>query len=138
MIRAADTRRYREQDVDTLQALACLRAMGVGIEEMRIYQANRELGHARAGERRDLLLRHAERVEAEIETLPRASRLPTGESDALGHPRPCGCRRGSRGEFAGTGRSCADWRRGYSGERQGAGDRRVRLSRYTADRDAPA
>lgn len=62
-------RRYREEDVDTLQALACLRAMGIGLEEMRIYHANRKLGHARAGEQRDLLLRHAERVEAEIETL---------------------------------------------------------------------
>jgi DNA-binding transcriptional MerR regulator len=62
-------RRYSEEEVDALQALACLRAMGVGIEEMRTYQANRALGHARAGEQRDLLLRHAERVEAEIETL---------------------------------------------------------------------
>ena len=62
-------RRYREEQVDALQALACLRAMGVGIEEMRTYQANRELGHAKAGDQRDLLLRHAERVEAEIETL---------------------------------------------------------------------
>ncbi len=62
-------RRYREQDLDTLQALACLRAMGVGIEDMRRYQANRELGHAAAGEQRDLLLRHAARVEEEIETL---------------------------------------------------------------------
>ena len=62
-------RRYREQDIDTLQALACLRAMGVGIEDMRTYQANRALGHTRAGEQRDLLLRHAERIEAEIETL---------------------------------------------------------------------
>src|SRR5277367_1002834 len=62
-------RRYREADLDTLQVLACLRAMGVGIEEMRTYQANRELGHAKAGEQRDLLLVHAERVEAEIETL---------------------------------------------------------------------
>ncbi len=61
--------RFREEDVDTLQALACLRATGVGIEEMRTYQANRELGHAKAGEQRDLLLRHAERVEVEIETL---------------------------------------------------------------------
>jgi MerR family transcriptional regulator, copper efflux regulator len=34
-------RRYREEDLDTLQVLACLRAMGVGIEEMRTYQANR-------------------------------------------------------------------------------------------------
>jgi MerR family copper efflux transcriptional regulator len=62
-------RRYRERDLDTLQALACLRAMGVGIEDMRTYQANRELGHVAAGEQRDLLLRHAERVEAQIATL---------------------------------------------------------------------
>jgi DNA-binding transcriptional MerR regulator len=62
-------RRYREEEVDTLQALACLRAMGVGIEEMRTYQANREIGNAKAGEQRDLLLGHVERVEAEIETL---------------------------------------------------------------------
>ncbi|MDQ2896054.1 MAG: MerR family transcriptional regulator [Actinomycetota bacterium] len=62
-------RRYREEDLDTLQALACLRTMGVGIDDMRTYQANRELGRAAAGEQRDLLLRHAERVEAEIGTL---------------------------------------------------------------------
>ena len=62
-------RRYRDEDLDTLQALACLRAMGVGIEDMRTYQANRALGHAAAAEQRDLLVRHAERVEAEIVTL---------------------------------------------------------------------
>ncbi len=62
-------RRYREEDLDTLQALACLRAMGVGIEDMRTYQANRALGHEAAGEQRDLLLRHAERVEVQIATL---------------------------------------------------------------------
>ena len=62
-------RRYRDADVDTLQALACLRAMGVGIEDMRTYQANRELGNAAAGEQRDLLSRHAVRIEAEIATL---------------------------------------------------------------------
>jgi DNA-binding transcriptional MerR regulator len=62
-------RRYREEEVDTLQALACLRSMGVGIDEMRAYQANREFGHAKADEQRDLLLRHAERVEGEIDTL---------------------------------------------------------------------
>ena len=59
-------RRYGEQEVDTLQVLACLRATGIGIAEMRTYQANRELGHVKAGEQRDLLLRHAERIEAEI------------------------------------------------------------------------
>jgi MerR family transcriptional regulator, copper efflux regulator len=62
-------RRYREEDLDTLQALACLRAMGVGIEDMRTYQTNRERGHAAAAEQRDLLLRHAGRIEAEIATL---------------------------------------------------------------------
>jgi MerR family copper efflux transcriptional regulator len=46
-------RRYREEDLDTLQALACLRTMGVGIEDMRTYQANR----------------HTERIEAQIATL---------------------------------------------------------------------
>ena len=62
-------RRYRESDLDALQALACLRAMGVGIDDMRSYQANRALGHAAAGDQRDILLRHAERVELEIATL---------------------------------------------------------------------
>ncbi len=62
-------RRYGESDVDALAMLACLRAMGVGIEDMRTYQANRGKGHAAAGEQRDILLRHAARVETEIETL---------------------------------------------------------------------
>jgi MerR family copper efflux transcriptional regulator len=43
--------------------------MGVGIEDMRTYTANRVRGHEAAGEQRDLLLRHAGRIEAEIETL---------------------------------------------------------------------
>jgi MerR family copper efflux transcriptional regulator len=62
-------RRYREGDLDTLQALACLRAMGMSIDDMRTYQANRTRGHEAAGEQRDLLLRHAERIEAQIATL---------------------------------------------------------------------
>jgi DNA-binding transcriptional MerR regulator len=62
-------RRYRDEDLDILQALACLRAMGVGIQDMRTYQANRQRGHAAAAEQRDLLLGHADRVEAEISTL---------------------------------------------------------------------
>jgi DNA-binding transcriptional MerR regulator len=62
-------RRYREEDVDTLQALACLRAMGVSIDDMRVYQANRARGQEAAGEQRDLLLRHAGRIEVQIATL---------------------------------------------------------------------
>ena len=62
-------RRYGDEDLDKLQALACLRSMGVGIEDMRTYQANRELGRAAAAEQRDLLLRHAVRIEDQIATL---------------------------------------------------------------------
>src|SRR5579859_3685107 len=62
-------RRYGSDDLDTLQVLACLRAMGMGIEDMRTYQANRARGRAAAAEQRDLLLRHAERIEAQIATL---------------------------------------------------------------------
>jgi DNA-binding transcriptional MerR regulator len=37
-------RRYGDKDVDVLQLLACLRALGMGIEDMRTYQANRGRG----------------------------------------------------------------------------------------------
>src|ERR1700710_764944 len=62
-------RRYSEGELDALQALACLRAMGVGIQDMRTYQSNRALGVVAAGEQRDLLLRHAVRVRDELATL---------------------------------------------------------------------
>jgi DNA-binding transcriptional MerR regulator len=59
-------RRYCSEDLSTMGVLACLRAVGVGIEEMRTYQANRVRGNEAAAEQRDLLLRHAERIETEI------------------------------------------------------------------------
>jgi len=59
-------RRYGPDDVDALEVLACLRAVGLGIEEMRVYLANRARTGSAAAEQRDLLLRHAERIEAEI------------------------------------------------------------------------
>jgi MerR family copper efflux transcriptional regulator len=62
-------RRYTDPDLDALQVLACLRAMGVGVDDMRTYQANRALGYATAGEQRDLLARHAQRIQLEIERL---------------------------------------------------------------------
>jgi MerR family transcriptional regulator, copper efflux regulator len=68
-------RRYQDADLDVLQALACLRALGMGIEDMRTYQANRDRarraqdGRAVAAEQRDLLRRHAERMAAEIAAL---------------------------------------------------------------------
>lgn len=62
-------RRYSDGDLDAAQVLACLRAMGVGIEDMRTYQSNRSRGQEAAAEQRDILLRHAERVEEQIVTL---------------------------------------------------------------------
>jgi MerR family transcriptional regulator, copper efflux regulator len=63
-------RRYGDEDLDLLQTLSCLRALGMGIEDMRTYQANRRRrGRAVAAEQRDLLLRHAERMAAEIAAL---------------------------------------------------------------------
>ncbi|MFF4127597.1 MerR family transcriptional regulator [Microbispora rosea] len=59
-------RRYRDEDLDVIEALACLRTAGVGIGDMRAYLANRARGRAAAAEQRDLLLRHAERIAAEI------------------------------------------------------------------------
>ncbi|MGW7353708.1 MerR family transcriptional regulator [Streptomyces sp. NPDC054784] len=59
-------RRYGDRDLDTAEILACLRAVGVGIEDMRAYLANRVRGRTAAAEQRDLLLRHVERVEAEL------------------------------------------------------------------------
>jgi DNA-binding transcriptional MerR regulator len=82
-------RRYRDEDLDTLQALACLRSMGVGIEDMRTYQANRARGHSAAAEQRALLTRHAERVEAEIATL-RVHRQYLREKAALWDARDRG------------------------------------------------
>ncbi|NEB74990.1 MerR family transcriptional regulator [Streptomyces sp. SID14478] len=59
-------RRYGARDLEQAETLACLRAVGVGIEDMRTYLANRSRGRAAAAEQRDLLLRHAARVEAEL------------------------------------------------------------------------
>jgi DNA-binding transcriptional MerR regulator len=61
-------RRYGDDDVNALEVLACLRAVGVGIEEMRTYLANRSRGRSAYAEQRDILLRHAERIEQEIAT----------------------------------------------------------------------
>ncbi|HEY3883182.1 MAG TPA: MerR family transcriptional regulator [Trebonia sp.] len=63
-------RRYGDEELDVLQVLACLRALGMGIEDMRTYQANRSRGgRAAAAEQRDLLRQHAERMKAEIAAL---------------------------------------------------------------------
>ena len=79
-------RRYRDEDLDTLQALACLRAMGVGIEDMRTYQANRELGTCRGGRaaRSAAAPRRAHRGRDRHPAHP--SRLSPREGGAVGRP----------------------------------------------------
>ncbi len=85
-------RRYGDGDLDVLQALACLRALGMGIEDMRTYQANRgrasrgEHRRAVAAEQRDLLLRHADRLAAGDRRAAHPARLPAREVGAVGRP----------------------------------------------------
>lgn len=62
-------RRYGSDDLDTLQGLACLRAMGMSIEDMRTYQANRARGRDAAADQRELLTRHAALIEERIRAL---------------------------------------------------------------------
>jgi MerR family copper efflux transcriptional regulator len=57
---------YGTDDVRVVQMLSCLRAVGMGIEDMRRYKANLDRRSETAGEQRDLLLRHAERIEDEM------------------------------------------------------------------------
>ena len=57
---------FGDDDLHTLEVLTCLRAVGMGINDMRTYQGNLARRQETAGEQRDLLLRHADRIEAEI------------------------------------------------------------------------
>lgn len=59
-------RRYGAEDLTLIEALACLRTTRVSIEDMRTYQANLAHREETAADQRDLLLRHAGRIEADI------------------------------------------------------------------------
>ena len=59
-------RRYQAEDLDVAAGAGLHARAWRGIEDMRVYQANRSRGHEAAAEQRDLLLRHAQRIEAEI------------------------------------------------------------------------
>ncbi len=59
-------RRYGPDDLHMIETLACLRAVGLSIDDMRTYQTNLADRQTTAGEQRDLLLRHADRIETEI------------------------------------------------------------------------
>jgi DNA-binding transcriptional MerR regulator len=62
-------RRYTEETVDTLEALACLRSIGMSIEDMRSYLDGVAEGPSAAPRMVELFAGHAERLEDESAAL---------------------------------------------------------------------
>jgi DNA-binding transcriptional MerR regulator len=62
-------RRYDENAVQTLEALACLRTTGMGVDAMRTYLRNMARGVGAATDQRRLFEEHHDRVLREIEQL---------------------------------------------------------------------
>jgi DNA-binding transcriptional MerR regulator len=62
-------RRYEPADVELLETLANLRAVGLSVEDMRAYLSQHERGDAAAGEQRALFEAHARRLREEIAEL---------------------------------------------------------------------
>jgi DNA-binding transcriptional MerR regulator len=67
--RSSSHRRYPEETLDTLEALACLRSMGMSIEEMRTYLEGVAEGRTAAPRMVELFAGHAERLEDELAAL---------------------------------------------------------------------
>ncbi len=59
-------RRYAPEMVERIEALACLRATGMGIDELRAYLAGVEVGRAAAPQMVALFSEHAARLEEEM------------------------------------------------------------------------
>jgi DNA-binding transcriptional MerR regulator len=62
-------RRYDEAEALQLETLANLRAVGLSIEDMRIYLAQAGQGDASALQQRDLFQAHADRLDRQLEAL---------------------------------------------------------------------
>jgi DNA-binding transcriptional MerR regulator len=62
-------RRYRPEDVATLDTLGNLRAVGLSIDDMRAYLAGARRGDEAAGEQRELFEAHARRLADEVAAL---------------------------------------------------------------------
>ncbi len=60
---------YSEQDIDVLDAIACLNATGMPLEDMRAYMENRTHGSDTASEQIALFNTHVERLRAEAKFL---------------------------------------------------------------------
>src|SRR5436190_4886068 len=68
---AVGRRRYREEDLDWLQLLTCLRGTGMPVREMRRYAELARTGPATVAERLRLFEEHRERVLERIAELQR-------------------------------------------------------------------
>jgi DNA-binding transcriptional MerR regulator len=62
-------RRYDAATVETIESLACLRAAGMRVEDMRHYLQLLARGDEAAGEQRQLFARHATRLATQIAQL---------------------------------------------------------------------
>jgi DNA-binding transcriptional MerR regulator len=62
-------RRYDSQELDRIESLARLRAVGLGIEEMRVMMHSRGHHPETAGTKISLLTAHRNKLEAEIRSL---------------------------------------------------------------------
>lgn len=77
--RSSGHRRYSADTVEILEALSCLRACGLSLEDMRTYLRQRERGDEAAAEQKALFLAHAEEVEREIHKLQVRQRYLSGK-----------------------------------------------------------
>lgn len=62
-------RRYSPEVVSLVEGLACLRGIGLSLDELRTYLKLRERGKAAAAEQKALFTARADAVEREIETM---------------------------------------------------------------------
>ena len=64
--RSSGHRRYTEEDLHMIEAMACLRATGMSIEDMRKYRDLHKLGAAGASEQVELFEAHRQKLEIEL------------------------------------------------------------------------
>ncbi len=72
-------RRYSAATAQKVEALSCLRASGLSLDEMRLYLRLRERGDEAAAEQKALFLAHAEEVADEIRKLEIRQRYLSGK-----------------------------------------------------------
>ncbi len=64
--RSSGHRRYTEEDLHIIEALACLRATGMSIEDMRKYREHLQEGIAKASQQVELFETHRQKLEIEL------------------------------------------------------------------------